>query len=388
LQLIFNLKSAAPPKEQPMATRPSLALDFFSRIQQAGDRFGALAALVNATPPTFECDWLDFKVGDDPAIKDKRRLEDEQKKVWSKALSAMANSGGGVLVWGIKAEKDKTTGVDAANALALVPDVHQFVTRLQELHRQATDPPILNVEYLPVPKSDADRSGFVACMIPDSPFKPHRAEYVEGKPFFVRAGDNSAPASVGLLRALFYPATNSLVSLEVGVSWRVDDKQARDLSGKEAGVIQLHGVVQNVGPSTARDVFLTLKEFPPGMKLKPDDGWSSSVHVEGQALAYSQPLHPGVIVPAFTFDLPAKFNPTHSEGISHLPDVQGVKLIFGVYAADREPQYGVIEFNEDEILVQKNKNTVGDLGYLYRLPEHWHRLGIVPTRKPIRTGPL
>jgi hypothetical protein len=371
-----------------MLTRPSLALDFFSRIQQAGDRFGVLSALVNASPPTFECDWLDFKVGDDPAIKDKRRLEDEQKKVWSKALSAMANSGGGVLVWGIKAEKDKATGVDAANALALVPDVHQFITRLQELHRQATDPPILNVEYMPVPRSEADRSGFVACLIPDSPFKPHRAEYVEGKPFFVRAGDNSAPASVALLRALFYPATNSLINLDAGISWRVDDHQAHDLMGKESGVIHVHGVVQNVGTSTARDVFITLKEFPPGMKLKPADGWSSSTHLEGQALAYTRPFHPGVIVPAFTFDLPAKFHATHGGGISHLPDVQAIKLIFGVYAADREPQHGVIDFNEDDIIFQKNKNSVGDLGYRYPLPEHWHRLGIVPTKKPIRAGAL
>lgn len=216
-----------------MLARPSLALDFFSNIRQAGDRFAFLAGLVNTSLPTFECDWLDFKIGDDPAIKDKKRLYEEQKKVWSKALSAMANSGGGVLVWGVKAEKDKATRVDAANALALVPDVHPFVSRLQELNRQATDPPVLNVDYLPVPKSDSDQSGFVACLIPDSPFKPHRAEYVEGKPFFVRAGDNSAPASVALLRALFYPATNSLINIEAGVSWRVDDRQQPDLSGTD-----------------------------------------------------------------------------------------------------------------------------------------------------------
>jgi len=197
-----------------MVARPSLALEFFNRIKQASDRFAFLAALVNSSPPTFECDWLDFKIGDDPAIKDKKRLEEEQKRVWSKALSAMANSGGGVLVWGIKAEKDKATGIDAANALALVPDVHQFVTRLQELHRQATDPPVLNVDYLPVPTSDTDRAGLVACLIPDSPYKPHRAEFVEGKPFFVRAGDNSAPASVALLRSLFYPSANSELTVE------------------------------------------------------------------------------------------------------------------------------------------------------------------------------
>ena len=301
-----------------MVTRPSLALEFFNRIKQASDRFAFLAALVNASTPTFEGDWLDFKIGDDPAIKQKNRLEDEQKKVWSKALSAMANSGSGVLVWGIKAEKDKTTGVDAANALALVPDVHQFVTRLQELHRQATDPPVLNVDYLPVPTSGTDRQGFVACLIPESPFKPHRAEYVEGKPYFVRAGDNSAPASVALLRSLFYPATNSLINLEVGVSWHVDVGQQAGLMGKVSGVIQVHVAVQNIGTSTSRDLFITLKEFPPGVNLQPANGWSPSKHIEGDALTYVRPLHPGVIVPVFTFEIPTKFHATSGRGISHL----------------------------------------------------------------------
>ena len=192
-----------------------------------------------------------------------------------------------------------------------------------------------------------------------------------------------------MLRALFYPATNSLISLEVGVSWRVDDKQARDLSGKEAGVLQLHGVIQNVGTSTARDVLLTLKEFPPGMKLKPDDGWSASAHVEGQA---DSPT-PGPCIPASSFrHSGSTFRPSSTpptvEGISHLPDVQGIKLIFGVYAADREPQHGAIDFNEDDIIFQKNKTTVGDYGYRFGLPEHWHRLGVVPTKKPVRVGAL
>src|SRR5437870_1001081 len=106
-------------KEWTMSTRPSLARDFFDEVQTVDDRFGFLSNLINATPPTYECDWLDFKVGN---AKDNRKQEEEQKKVWSKALSAMANSGGGVLVWGISAEKDKATGVDAANALVLVPD--------------------------------------------------------------------------------------------------------------------------------------------------------------------------------------------------------------------------------------------------------------------------
>ena len=149
---------------------PTLGQDWFSELKKRpdADRHAYLAGLVKSTPPTYEADWLDFKVGDDPVIPDKKRLAEDQKKVWSKVLSAFANCGGGVLVWGIKAEKDKVTGIDAANDCCPVPDVHQFVSRLQELHRQATEPPVLNVDYLAVPKSATDSSGFVACLIPES----------------------------------------------------------------------------------------------------------------------------------------------------------------------------------------------------------------------------
>src|SRR5262245_5485191 len=250
-----------------MISRPSLGQEWFSELKKRPepDRHAYLLGRVRSTPPTYEADWLDFKVGDDPAIPDKKKLAEEQQKVWSKALSAFANSGGGVLIWGIKAEKDKATGIDAASDYCPVPDVHQFVSRLQELHRQATEPPVLNVEYLAVPKSATDPSGFVACWIPESAFKPHRAEYVEGTPFFIRAGDNSAPAGVALLRYLFHPATNSLINLEVGVSWQVKERDKG--LGKDTGSVLLHGSVQNVGTTTAKDLLLTLKEFPPGMTL-------------------------------------------------------------------------------------------------------------------------
>jgi hypothetical protein len=51
-----------------MVTYPSLAQEFFGGIKQASNRFAFLAALVNFSPPTFECDWLDFKVGDDSGL--------------------------------------------------------------------------------------------------------------------------------------------------------------------------------------------------------------------------------------------------------------------------------------------------------------------------------
>jgi len=83
-----------------MSITPSLASEFFGRIKQASNPFAFLAGLVNSSPPTFECDWLDFKVGDDPNITNKASLEEQQKKVWSKALSAAVVLDGYVRLFG------------------------------------------------------------------------------------------------------------------------------------------------------------------------------------------------------------------------------------------------------------------------------------------------
>ena len=59
-----------------------------------------------------------------------------------------------------------------------------------ELHHQATDPPVLNVEIESYPDPGASGAGFVVCLVPESPFRPHRAEHVTNKPYYIRAGDD------------------------------------------------------------------------------------------------------------------------------------------------------------------------------------------------------
>jgi len=48
--------------------------------------------------------------------------------------------------WGVDARKDQATGVDAACGLSLVKNLPTFKSRLNELHHQATEPPVLGVE--------------------------------------------------------------------------------------------------------------------------------------------------------------------------------------------------------------------------------------------------
>jgi hypothetical protein len=94
--------------------RPSLAQEFFKRlIEKANspETFDRIKELVSRRTP--ESEWLEFK-GADAATH-----EDELKAKWSKALSAFANTDGGV-IWGVRAKRG-LDGIDAADAAELAP---------------------------------------------------------------------------------------------------------------------------------------------------------------------------------------------------------------------------------------------------------------------------
>ncbi len=133
-------------------TISSLAHEFFNAVHKNPQPYAKLSALIASQPPTFETDWLDFKAAA------QLQLQDENlKNIWSKALSGFANAGGGVLIFGIDARKDKATGIDCADKLALAPAAFALKSRLLELHSVATDPPIQGVRVECYTESD-DRS--------------------------------------------------------------------------------------------------------------------------------------------------------------------------------------------------------------------------------------
>jgi Putative DNA-binding domain len=165
-----------------------------------------IKSLPNLPEKTFENDWLEFKSG--------KARDEDIKKIWSKAIGAFANSEGGIIVWGVSAKKDQTTGIDAVNGIELVPDVCAFKTRLMELRHEACDPPVANIDIKELPISNTGKEGFVVCHIPESSNKPHRSEFPD-KHFFLRMGDSSRECNVSVLRQLFYPKKNPRI--EAGV---------------------------------------------------------------------------------------------------------------------------------------------------------------------------
>ena len=125
-----------------------------------------------------ETDWLNFK-----GCQDKKRgsadISDKDiKKIWSKSLSGFSNSGGGVLVWGVDARKGDD-GVDCAQTIMPHSNAARLRSRLIELAHDATDPPIMGLDFKDILAPDESTAGFVVTYVPQGSDQPYRAELAE-----------------------------------------------------------------------------------------------------------------------------------------------------------------------------------------------------------------
>jgi hypothetical protein len=242
--------------------------------------------LISTQPPTFEEAWRDFKGASHLTVKE--LASNGLKEIWSKALGAMANTEGGVLIWGIRADKDPMTKVDAARDLSLCPDVNALTSRLKELLPSVTSPPVLDVEIFPVPTTGSE--GFVVCHIPRSRFGPHRSE-ASGKRFLARFQDHSEDIPVDWLRRMFTPEIRPHLVPFVSVS-PTKTENFQD-------VFKYTLALRNDGSGTAESVFV-ICNGPSGL---PDQRcWSLDASaVGGRPLLALRAIHPGEILPLYAF---------------------------------------------------------------------------------------
>src|SRR5687768_2856159 len=109
---------------------PSRAENYFEQYTGAGAA-EVIKGLPELADPVFENEFLDFKSGHawNATIKEAGKPTDDKAKdnlkaVWSKAIGQFANSEGGILIWGVNADKkkDSATGkqIDAPNAIVPV----------------------------------------------------------------------------------------------------------------------------------------------------------------------------------------------------------------------------------------------------------------------------
>jgi len=296
--------------------RPSAAREFFLKITKASDPVAELRKLVSETPAMFETEWLDFKGAE--KISDK-----EIRPIWSKALAGFGNTQGGVLIWGIDARKDKTNGIDAASGFSLVLNPASLKSRLNELHAQSTDPPVLGVE-IEVYSAVSSGEGFVVCFIPESPFRPHRAEQAD-RQYVIRAGDDFVTASVSLLRSLFFPQSRCRL---------VPTLQAEREEKGDYWKVVVTGQIANSGAATAFDTYVIVHSEPDGLTHE-YEGWKTGPVLRpwhGQAL---HPIHPGLSEHFYRLTVSK-------------PRVTEFKFRVQIFAKDAEPFEWVFSFSQEE----------------------------------------
>ncbi|MBN1865786.1 ATP-binding protein [Candidatus Sumerlaeota bacterium] len=123
---------------------------------------------------------LDFKTVNDP------RLDRDDRKNLAKALSGFANSGGGIVVWGVNASKGND-GVDCARYLSPIQNLGLFKSRLQELTGEMVVPSVDGVQHKSC--SSENDCGFAVTLVPESDSGPHMAKGGEDR-YFKRSGDS------------------------------------------------------------------------------------------------------------------------------------------------------------------------------------------------------
>lgn len=143
-------------------------------------------------------------------------LHDDEKKNLAKAVSGFANSGGGVLIWGINDEAEPKPITEYVN----------FLGKCLELCAHLTDPVVAGVDGACISSSSGHDQGYVLIHIPESRVHPHRVilkqESLNGH-YYVRSGSSFVIASHVQLEDMFGRRPKPVLDLHFDVNARKID---------------------------------------------------------------------------------------------------------------------------------------------------------------------
>jgi hypothetical protein len=138
----------------------------------------------------FEDLHLDFKVKSDGT---KAAPSESDRANLSKAMSAFANSDGGLIVWGVKAKQGHDPEIpDVASELVPLRNVDGFHSQLNDLIFRAMVPSVPGIRNIKVTRQANREEGYVVTYVPAGDVPPYRAEFAN-RQFYKRSGNCSYP---------------------------------------------------------------------------------------------------------------------------------------------------------------------------------------------------
>ena len=300
---------------------PSRARLFYDEaLGKNHQAFAFLASLVGAGEAAGENAWRDYKAaGFLGRTGDPNKEKEKIKCIWSENLSAFANTGGGVLIWGLQ------TKGKIPEKLDLAADCEQLSNTLQALVNDATDPHVPGVEVQALKDPNGANSGMVICYIPPSTFAPHQAQWGE-RTYFIRTQDANLPCPQPLLRNMFFPRVQA--RLEPTVKMTVTDRTGNIM-------ITLEARIRSLGPATAEVAMI---------QVEPRD-----LHVEKVSFDPQwEEIAPNLV--RYKYPLPPNFMPPHLLRIHGLLLSNGASVVFRFFTHNTPVHHATVSFTQDDVL--------------------------------------
>ncbi len=117
------------------------------------------------------------------APKTEAKAKQAQQVELAKDIAAMANSGGGMIVYGV--EETRRAGTSAAEAVVGVGVIDEDTTR--DIRRVAGNliyPPVVGLDLIPLAPEDDPDGGVLVLLVPDSTDRPHLVHPSNGQDWF------------------------------------------------------------------------------------------------------------------------------------------------------------------------------------------------------------
>jgi Schlafen, AlbA_2 len=186
------------------------------------------------TPKIGETNHLEFK-----GKADRRHpgLAENDKKNFSKALSAFSNADGGLLVWGVSTRR--RDGRDYAAGVKSIQNVEDFAERLRTSLLDTIIPqnPGIRIGVI----KNRQGNGYVKCLIPASEHRPHRAMLAE-REYWIRMDGRTLRLEHYQIRDMMTRHANP--DLHVGMTG--------DDSSLPPGQAKIHFRLYNTGKAVAK----------------------------------------------------------------------------------------------------------------------------------------
>lgn len=190
-----------------------------------------------------EGQFLEFKTTAQP-------MNDFDKKNLSKSLSGFANSGGGVVIWGVRTKK--SDGGDQARAPQADLDAVTLADEIQRRLANSVEPLVPGVLVQPLPRRLRGRIGFVKMLIRESDARPHRGLLADERHYYQRSGAEFHIISHAVLRDMFAAARTPSLTCRLANPSERDEPVVRKRHPTGDFRARLWIVVQNEGRGTAQ----------------------------------------------------------------------------------------------------------------------------------------